>query len=199
MNVRVIGNFEQIIPQRFTLLVETPLHKFQEFRRVAYSQRRSIAGQGQRDQRRMHFRRRTKRSRRNAQRNFRLGVELAQRRQISVVANTGMRGDALGDFQLNHDVDRGDLRGPLKKMVQDRRSNVVRQIAVDVKTFAAEFAEVGLQHVTVDNLNTGPGVRLIFDPGANSGGQVAVGFDGDDAAPVTSQQLRQFAMAWANF
>ena len=93
----------------------------------------------------------------------------------------------------------GELRGPLKKMVQDRRSNVVRQIAVDVKTFAAEFAEVGLQHVTVDNLNTGPGVRLIFDPGANSGGQVAVGFDGDDAAPVTGQQLRQFAMAWANF
>ena len=63
---------------------------------------------------------------------FGLGVKLAERGEVAVVAHVGMRGDAFGYFQLNDDVDGCDLSGPAEEMMEDGRGDVVRQVSVDV-------------------------------------------------------------------
>src|ERR1700722_16363143 len=110
-----------------------------------------------------------------------------------------MRRDALRDFELNHDVDRGDLRGPLKQMMQDWRGDVVGKISVNMKSLAAEFANIRVQHVAVNNFDVGPAVRFIFDSRANSRGQVSVGFHGHGAAPRADEELGYFPVARADF
>ncbi len=90
-------------------------------------------------------RRRAKRARRNPQRDFGVRVELAGGGKIAVFAAAGARGDARGDFELHHDVDRSDLVRVAEEMVENRRGDVVGQIAVNAEFSAGEFREIELR------------------------------------------------------
>lgn len=129
----VAENEFQVIPQSFSFVSERVLQKFQESGIICDADPRAFAGKAHGDESGMHFGRRTKRAGWNAQHNFGTREVLAERGEVGVFAMAGSRGDALRDFELNHDVNGFDLRGEAEKMRKNRRSDVVGQIAVDAK------------------------------------------------------------------
>src|ERR1700723_406179 len=105
MNASIIRNFEQVIAQRFPFLLEAGLHELEKSLGIGDSEGCPIAGKGHSHQRRINLWRRTESAGRNAQSDFRFGVKLAQGGKVSVIADARMRGDALGNFELNHSMD----------------------------------------------------------------------------------------------
>ena len=154
----------QIISESLAFLPKTSLHKFQETLLVGDIQRSPLAGQSHSYQRGLDARRRTKCARWNAQRNFGLGVELAECREIAIFTAAGARRDAFSDFQLNYDVNRENLAGIIEQMAQDWRRDVVGQVALDPKIAREKFLKINSEDVRGNNLDVLPSAffRLNF-------------------------------------
>ena len=171
-------------------MTEAGLHEFQETLFFGFSydvEVRSFARQSHAYQCGFYFWRWTECAGREAQRDFGLGVKLAEHGKVAVVAQARMRGDAFGYFQLNDDVDGGDCSGPAEKMVQDRRGDVVRQVSVHVNFAVGEFADVGGENVCGDDFQAGPLLGIGVAGALQAFGKTLVGFDGDDAAVLPTR------------
>src|SRR5271163_2394580 len=146
----------QIISQSLAFLAKASQHKFQETLLVGNIQRSPLAGKCHSYQRGLHARRRTKCAGRNAQRNFGLGVELAECREIPIFTAAGSRRDPFSDLKLDDDVNRENLAGIIEQMAQDWRSDVVGQVAIDAKTAVEQFVKINSEHVRRNNFDVWP-------------------------------------------
>src|SRR5215470_1575811 len=80
--------------------------------------------------------------------------------------------------------------------MQDRRSDVVRKIAVDADAAAAsEGGEVGFENVAGDDGQ----LRELFRETAKAAGEPLIQFDGRDRATSCEEMARHFAVAGADF
>jgi len=147
-NTLRLCDLAQIVRKRFSLLPKARLHKIQKLFRVADSGLRAGAGKAKGDQRRSHFRRRAERTGRELQYELWPRVKLGGDGKITVIFVAGLRGEAQGHFQLDHDVNFFYLIGERKEAVQDRRSDVVRKIPVEADAPAGrKRAQVDLERV----------------------------------------------------
>ena len=105
------------------------------------------------------------------------------------------RDDALRDFQLDHDVNRGDALGLLEQAMENGRRDVVRKIAVNAKARRREFVEVEIENVSFDYLD----IRPIVGALAQTRCEQRIGFDGDHAAAVGGEEFGHFAVSRADF
>ena len=160
MDALIRSDSAQIIAQRLALVPETELDELEEFGLVRDSQGRAFARQRHLHKSGRNFRGRAKSARRNFQRELRLRIELARGGKISVFATARARHDSLGDFELHHYVNRGDLSGTTEQLMKNRRRDVVGQIAVHAEFAAGQLREIELEHVARDDFNAGPFVGL---------------------------------------
>ena len=129
------GEGEQIIAEGFSFVGKAGLDEAKEGRVVRHREGCAFAGQAHGDKGGIDLGRGAEGSGRNFQGDLGMRKVLARDREIAAVATAGLGDDALGDFELDDNVDRGDSISPLKKMMEDRGSDVVRQIAVDAESF----------------------------------------------------------------
>src|SRR5690348_14573181 len=125
-----------------------------------------------------------------------MGVVLARHREIAVVARAGIRSNALGDFELNDDVDGGDVVSPLEEVMEDRRGDVVGQIAVDAKFFVfgkasapCEVEKIEREDVAFGDFYVGPLRGMSGGLGAEILDEQRVGFYGDEAARAFCREV----------
>lgn len=128
---------------------------------------------------------------------FDSAVELDCYGEQAVVARAGLRGDAVGDFALDHEdgaIDSGFMRG---EMEQDVRGEVVGQVADDEELFGwlRQGGEVYVEDVALDDFDVG----LRGEAFAEARGEFAVEFDGDEAAGAGGEQVRDGGFAGADF
>ena len=125
-----------------------------------------------------------------------MGVVLARHREIAVVARAGPGGDALGDFKLDNDVDGGNAVRPLEEVMEDRRGDVVGQVAVHAKFFVfgeasapCEVEKIEREDVAFGDFDVGPLRGMSGDLGAEILDEQRVGFYGDEAARAFCREV----------
>ena len=122
---------------------------------------------------------------------FFAGIVLVQSGEIAVVARARLRGEARSDFGLNDDVNFVDEIREREEVLEDRRSNVVRKIAVNENAAAGgDGGEVGFENVAGNYVETG----IVFCEAAESGDESWVEFDGVDGGAGGEEMLSHFAM-----
>jgi len=125
---------------------------------------------------------------------------LAGGRKVAVFAAAGPSGDAHGDFDLDYDVNRSDLFRIAEELMEDRRGDVIRKIAVDAETVTSgELSEIELQNIARDDFDGGPLGGMRFDFPTQIFGEARVPLDGNDSAAPAGQQARHFAVTGADF
>ena len=82
--------------------------------------------------------------------------------------------------------------------MQNRRCDVIRQIAVYTKRTARQPEKIRLQNIPGDYLNPSPFHRMSLSSLAQSGGQTRIGFNGYNAASFSNKQPRHLSVARAN-
>ncbi len=131
-----------------------------------------------------------------AQGEVRARVKLRDDGKVAVLLAAGAGGEARGDFELNDDVDFVDLTGELEKMVEDRRSDVVGEIAVDAHAApGGEGGEVGLEDVAGNDGEIGMFLREALQADNERG----IEFDGDHRSATAKEMLGHFAVPGADF
>jgi len=186
----------EIVRKRFSLLPKARLHEIQKLFRVADSGLRAGAGKAKGDQRRSHFGRRAERTGRKLQYELWPRVELGGDGKITVIFVAGLRGEAQGHFQLDHDVNFFYLIGERKEAVQDRRSDVVRKIPVEADAPASrKGAQIDLEHVPWNHRK----IRVLACEALQVFDERRVKFDGINGDAAANKILRHFPVARANF
>ena len=123
----------------------------------------------------------------------------------------GLRGEAVGDFALDHDDGAFDLRAEVEEVEEDVGSDVVGQVAdyeklvgrrllvgvdsVRVDGVAAQSGEIGAENVLLEDLDGGQGSKLF----AELRSEVAVEFDGDEAVGTGVEQPSDGSAAGSDF
>jgi hypothetical protein len=110
-----------------------------------------------------------------------------------------MRHDPLRHLQLNHDVNRSNPPGALEQPVQDRRRDVVGQVAIDPELPIRECGNVGGENVSSHHLDAGPGGGIALHDFAKARRQGRIGLDCNHAATVGGKQPSHLAVAGADF
>ena len=125
-----------------------------------------------------------------------MGVVLARHREIAAVARAGIRSNALGDFELNDDVDGGDVVSPLEEVMEDRLGDVVGQIAVDAKFFVfgkasapCDVEKIEREDVAFGDFDVWPLRGMNGDLGAEIFGKQSIRFDSDEAARAFCRKM----------
>src|SRR5882724_6596763 len=107
-----------------------------------------------------------------------------------------MRRQPLCDFQLNYDVNFVDQLGNFKKAVQYRRSNVIRQIAIEANAAACgNRCQIDFQYISGNNRKIG---KFLTDL-AQMSDQRRIEFHGVNRRAGGGQKFRHLAVAGANF
>ncbi len=166
----------QVVHQRLALLRETQFHKFEKADFVFEMEIGALSRKAQCDKRGSDFRRRMECSARNLENDFRARVKLRHYGKIAVIARAGPSGKALRDFGLNDKVHFVDLIREREKVMEDRRGNVVRKIAVNSHAAACELSDIGLQDV----LRRHGEIGEIFREAAQAADKRRIQFDGVD-------------------
>ena len=92
-----------------------------------------------------------------------------------------------------------NLSGIFEQMMQDRRSDVIRQIAIDTKVLAGQLTKINCEDIAGNNCNVWPLARMRANFFTQLFSQQWIGFDSYHSTPVASQHLGHFSMARADF
>jgi len=136
LDARGIGARPQVIAQRLALLREGILQKREERGFAGDAERGFFARRSESDERGIHLRRRAERTGGNLETQFDTRAELREDGKIAVVTAAGARGEAFGDFALDHKERGIEAFGTLEDAMHDGRGDVVRKVAVDAVAFA---------------------------------------------------------------
>ncbi len=188
----------QIIPQRLPLLREAALEEFEEVRLVPDSeacQLRSLTGRAHPDQRGSDSRPRPERGRWNPQENLRPHIELRDGGKIAVVAPAGPRHEPRGDFELNDDGHEVNFLRVLEEPVENGRSDVVGQVAIDFEAPASQSHKVELEDISRDDFD----VRNFACELAQPFEQLQIELDGDHTPRNPRQFARHFTVPGTDF
>ncbi len=186
----------EIVGQRFALLGETGFDEFEKRRGIADVQVRVFTRKMQGDERRADFRGRPEGAAGKAQGEVRASVKLRNDGKVAVLLTAGAGREACGDFELNDDVDLVDLTGELEKMVEDRGSNVVGEIAVDAHAApGGKGGKVRLEDVAGNDGEIGMFLREALQADNERG----IEFDGDHRSTAAKEMLGHFAVPGADF
>ena len=117
----------QIIPQRFTLMRKTTAHEFEQGRQIGRQFWPAVEQHGGG----IHFGRRRERAGRHFADQFNLANSLRRDREVAVVARTRFGEQALGHLPLHQENGGGEAFVELQKAFDNRRCNVVGQVARD--------------------------------------------------------------------
>src|SRR5215831_10465817 len=135
----------------------------------------TLARKPQSNERRSYFRRRFERLAGNLENKFGARVELRDHGKIAVVARAWLGSEPSCNLRLDDEVHFVDERSASEEMMQDRRSDVVREIAVDADaTAGSESGKVGFENVAGDDRELGE----LFREAAERGGECWIQFDG---------------------
>jgi len=190
------GKSSQVVHQGFAFFRETQFHKIQETSFVAQGKFCALARKPQRDESGSDFRRRVERIARNFEDKFGARIELGEDREITVIAPARLGNEAMSNFGLDDDVDFVDPLGKRKKVMEDGRSNVVGQIAVDTDPPAGgNCGDVGFQNVAGDDVEVGKFLR----EAVQTGDERRVEFDGVDERAGREKMRGHFAVPGADF
>ena len=186
----------EIVRKRFAFLPEAGLHKIQKIFRVADAGFPTGAGEPKCDQRRSNFWRRAKRTGREFEHELGPRVELGGDGKIAIVFVARLCGEAQSHFQLDDNLDFIDLVGEREETVEDRRSNVVGEIAVDADAPAgSERAQVGFEDVA---WNDGE-IRVLGGESLKPRDERRVELDRINRNAAADEIFGHFSMASANF
>jgi len=186
----------QVVYQGLSLLRETRFHKFQKSSLIAERELRPIAGKTERYQCRANLRRRAERVARNAKDKFGAAVEVRDDRKITVRLRLRFRCETKSDLFLNHDVNLIDLIRERKKMMKNRRRDVVRQIAVQPDAPArSEGGEIGFKHIAGNDRD----IRESFREALEARDQQRIQLNRINGGAGGSEVLGHLAMAAAHF
>ena len=195
-NLLRIYEVAEIVRERFAFLSEAGLRKIQKLFSVTDARLRAGAGEPKCDERRSNFWRRAERTGREFEDKFRPRVELGGDGKIAIVFVAGLRGEAESYFQLDDNVDFVDLIGKREKSMEDRRSDVVGEIAIEADAPAGrERAQVGIEDVTG---NDGE-IRVLTGEILQALDERRVEFDRIDGNAAADEILGHFPVACANF
>jgi hypothetical protein len=190
------GEGAQVVDQGFSLLSETQFYEIEEALLVFQAECGAGAGQAQGDERGGDFGRGLEGAAGNLQGDFGVGEVLGEDGEVAVVAGAGAGGEALGDFELDDDVDGFDLRGVLEEPVQDGRGDVVGEIAVDAHApVGEEFCEIELEDVAGDDGEVGES----FGEALEAGDERGIELDASDGKTGGEKVFGHFAVAGADF
>ena len=181
----------QRIAQRLAPLRERRRHRARERRR---HRERGLAPHGEARHGRPDARRGREGARADVEQMPRLEPGRQHHREAAVVAAAGRGDDAVDDFLLQHHVQIVDVLVRRSDVKQQRRGDVVRQVADDAQAAAAHACqrrEIELQRVGLVQLE-----RLRRAPArAQLRGEIAVDLDGVERARLADQPLGQRAAA----
>ena len=190
------GERAQIVGQGLALLSETGFYEVEKSCGVGGWHGCGLAGKSQGNERRGHFRRRAKSCGWQAEDKFRAGIELSGDGEIAVLAGRGAGGEASGDFELDDDMGFVNVSGVLEKVMEDRRSDVVREIAVDAHAAAGgKGREIGFEDVCRNDGEIGMSLCETLE----SGDEGAIEFNGDYGSAGLEEMVGHFAVAGADF
>ncbi len=190
------GERPQIVHQRFALLRETQFHKTEEMRFVSEGELRALAGQAERDKSRGHFRRRAEGVAGNFKDKFGARVKLSDDGEIAIITRARLGGEATGDFRLDDEVHFVDEVREGEQVMQDRRSDVVRKIAVNANAAAgSDGGEVRFEDVAGHDGEIGEFLR----EAAESGDEVWIELDGVNGSAGGEEVLGHFAVTGTDF
>ena len=190
------GERPQVVHQGFALLRETQFHKTEELGFVSEGELGAFAGQAERDESRGHFRRRAEGVAGDFKDNFGARVELGDDRKIAVFTRARRGGEASGDFRLNHEVHFVEEVREGEQVMQDRRSDVVRKIAVNANAAAgSDGGDVRFEDVAGDDGEIGEFLR----EAAESSDEFWVEFDGVNGSAGGEEVLGHFAVTGTDF
>ena len=186
----------QVVDERFALLSETQFHKIQKGFLAAKRQVCPFAWKTKRYQCGTNFWRRAEGAAWNAKDQFGTTVKLRGDREITVLLRLRLGGEPESDFFLNHDVNFIDPISERKKMMKNRRSDVIRQIAVDAGALSSsESSEIGFKNISLDNRD----VRKLFREPLEPSEKQPIQLDGIDRCAGGRKVLRHFTVTGANF
>jgi len=190
------GEGAKIVHQCFSFLRKTELGEFEEVPRIPDVKMSRFAGKLHGDKGGSDFRGRAKRAGGNFQGDARRSEILRQDGKIAVVAGSGPSSEAESDFELNDDMDFVDKGREFKEAVKNRRSDVVRQIAIKAKAATrGEGGQVGGENVGGDDGDVGE----FAGEGLEAFGEARIQLDGIDRRAGGGEVAGHFAVAGADF
>lgn len=121
-------------------------------------------------------------------------IHLRGGREQAELARAGGGDDSVGNLALHHDNSPRDRIAVPEKVHEDRRSDVVGEIAGDAEPFfgCAQGAEIDGEDIGLDDFDSG---ELL--PQAR--GEVAIELNGDEAARASSEKLSDGSGTRADF
>lgn len=197
-----LGERAQVVDQRLALFREAHFYKIQELRcgcgRIGgfENEFRALARKTEGDERGGDVGRRTESSAGNLEDDFRARVELREDGEIAVVARAWTGGEAFGNFLLNDDVDFIYERGEAEEVLENRRSDVVREVAIKANAAAGgESGEIGFEDVSANDIEMG---KLLGET-AQAWEQTGIHFDGMDGIAGSEKVFGHFAVPRTDF
>src|ERR1700691_221206 len=118
---------------------------------------------------------------------------------MAVLAPARLGRDAFCNLQLDHDVNGKNLAGIFEQVMQDRRSDVIRQVAINMKIAADEFAKINSEDIAGNDFNLGPFAWTRGNLFLQIFSQRRIGFYGYHSTSVRCQHLGHFSMACTDF
>ena len=186
----------QIVAQRFSLLRETFLDEIEEGVFIADGIFRARSGHAKTYERGGDFGRWPERPRRNPERDVRPAEPLRNYGEIPVIPASRLRHDSHRDLKLNYDMNCRDLFRVLEQAMQNRRCDVVRQIAVCGKTLAArQFFKIDSHYIGFDHFHIFAGSSDFSQPP----GKARVEFNGEYFAGTLRETRGHFPVSRADF
>lgn len=190
------GERPQVVHKSFALLGKTQFHEIQKSGFVTQSKMCSFAGKTERHQCGADFGRRAECFAGNAQDKFRASVDLRDDGEIAELFRPRFRGEAKGDFLLNDDVNLIDPVRERKEVVENRRGDVVRQVAVDADAPAGgDRGEIGFQDIAGNDRE----IREFFREALKACQEQRIQFDCVDCGTSGGKVLGHFPVAGADF
>ncbi|MCK1786564.1 hypothetical protein L9Z73_20090 [Pseudomonas sp. TNT11] len=146
---------------------------------------------------RIDLRRRVERARANVEQVFDAAVVLNHDRQTAPITATRAGGQALNHFFLQHEVHVADDPGVVQQVEDQRRGDVVWQVAHDPQAVGRgiEAGEVELQRIALVQDEVGLAAKLLVE----DRDQVFIEFNHVQLSAAGQQALGQCALARADF
>src|SRR4029077_12997033 len=186
----------QVVYQDFALLRKAHLHEVQKSRFIAKRELRAFTGKAKRYQCGANLRRRAECAARNLKNELRTSIELRGDGEIAKAFCLWFCSETQSDFFLNHDVNLVDLIRKGKNMMKDRRSDVVRQIAIDADAPpGGKCGEISFQNIAGDDRQ----IREFLRKTLEAAQEQRIQFDGVNGRAGGDEVLGHFAVAGANF
>ena len=141
-------NRSQVVAQGFAFVAESGGGEAEKIRGIRDAKFGRGVARSQTNYGAVDLGRRAERGFRNGEKNFNVRVKLGLHAEISEIAIPGRRGEAGGDFGLDQEHGAGPVVSQAKKLLQDRRGDVIRQIPRD--NCGTPRTQIGLENVAFD-------------------------------------------------